>query len=159
MKRILSGLCGFLLLLGFDQWTKWMAYHFLKNAGEIPVIGNIFVFQYLENQGAAFGILQNQQIFLIVLTAVILIAIVFAYCKMPDNKRLNPLRILTVMLAAGAVGNMLDRILHRYVIDFLYFKLINFPIFNVADCYVVIAAVVAAILIMFYYKEEDFKVS
>ena len=57
--------------------------------------------------------------------------------------------------SAGAVGNMIDRISQGYVVDFLYFKLINFPIFNVADCYVTIAAACLVILIMFYYKDED----
>ncbi|RHU97276.1 hypothetical protein DXC08_05305 [Clostridium sp. OM07-9AC] len=62
------------------------------------------------------------------------------------------------MLAAGAVGNMYDRIVHGYVIDFLYAKVIDFPIFNVADCYVVVSAVVLAILIGFVYQESDLEV-
>jgi signal peptidase II len=60
-------------------------------------------------------------------------------------------------MAAGAIGNMIDRVLKHYVVDFIYFELINFPIFNVADCYVTISAALLIISIMFIYKEEDFK--
>lgn len=65
------------------------------------------------------------------------------------------MRCVVVFIAAGAVGNMIDRLFYGYVIDFFYFSLIDFPIFNVADCYVVVAAFFAAILVGFYYKEEE----
>ena len=66
-----------------------------------------------------------------------------------------PLALCLMMVCAGAVGNMIDRVSQGYVVDFLYFKLINFPIFNVADCYVTIAAASLVLLIMFHYKDED----
>ena len=66
------------------------------------------------------------------------------------------LRFCAVLVCAGAIGNMIDRIRLNYVIDFFYFSLIDFPIFNVADCYVVVACVLFAILVLFYYKDEDF---
>lgn len=66
--------------------------------------------------------------------------------------------MLLILLVAGATGNMIDRVINGYVIDFLYFELIDFPIFNIADCYVVVSTIVAAFLIMFYYKDEDFEV-
>ena len=71
------------------------------------------------------------------------------------GKRYFPMQCTIVLIAAGAVGNLIDRLLHGYVVDFFYFKLIDFPIFNVADCYVVIAAFFAVVLIGFYYKEEE----
>ena len=61
-----------------------------------------------------------------------------------------------MMISAGAVGNMIDRVSQGYVVDFLYFKLINFPVFNVADIYVTVSVVCFAVLILFYYKEDDF---
>ena len=121
------------------------------------MLGNVFVLQYLENRGAAFGVLQNQQIFLIAITVGILILLVFIYGKIPPMPRFHILRGMDVLLAAGAVGNLIDRLFRGYVIDFFYFKLINFPVFNVADCYVVAAAFTSVILIGFYYKEEDWK--
>ena len=66
-----------------------------------------------------------------------------------------PLRITLVLLTAGAIGNMIDRVYHNFVVDFLYFKLINFPIFNVADCYVTIAMGLLIVLILFYYTDEE----
>ena len=66
-----------------------------------------------------------------------------------------PLRICSILLIAGAVGNLIDRVRLNYVIDFFYFKLIDFPIFNVADIYVSVGTAVLIILILFYYKEEE----
>ena len=65
------------------------------------------------------------------------------------------MRLVAVFLAAGAVGNLIDRMRYSYVVDFLYFKLIDFPVFNVADCYVTVGAVLLAVLILFVYKEEE----
>ena len=154
-KKHLFGVFGIVLLLVFDQFTKYQAVHFLKDTQGFSVIPGIFKLQYLENHGAAFGILQNQRWPLLLVTILILTLLGILYCKIPDDKRYQPLRIVGIMLAAGAVGNMFDRLLWGYVVDFLYFELIHFPIFNVADCYVVIAAFVAFFLVCFYYKDED----
>ena len=71
------------------------------------------------------------------------------------EKKFLPLRICAIFIASGAIGNVIDRVRLNYVVDFLYFKLIDFPIFNVADIYVTVAAVMLVILVCFYYKEED----
>ena len=63
-----------------------------------------------------------------------------------------------ILIIAGAIGNLIDRVINNYVIDFFYFKLINFPIFNVADIYVTVAAFLFIVLSFFYYKEEDFDI-
>jgi signal peptidase II len=62
---------------------------------------------------------------------------------------------LLSLIAAGAIGNMIDRIRYDYVVDFIYFVFINFPIFNVADIYVSISTFVLIFILLFYYKEED----
>lgn len=62
---------------------------------------------------------------------------------------------LPVFCGAGAVGNMIDRVFRKYVVDFIYFSLINFPVFNVADIYVTVAAFMLVVLILFFYQEED----
>ena len=74
---------------------------------------------------------------------------------MPQESRYLPLRICSVLLCSGAIGNMIDRLRLNYVVDFFYFNLIDFPIFNVADCYVVAACIFFVLLILFYYKEDD----
>lgn len=78
------------------------------------------------------------------------------YQRIPLNRRFLPLNIIAVGIFAGAAGNLIDRVIHHYVIDFFYFSLINFPIFNVADIYVTLSAVALIIAVLFYYKEEDF---
>lgn len=155
-RKYISGIIWLFLLLGFDQLTKWLAVKHLKNQEAFPVIRDIFELEYLENHGAAFGMFQNQRVFLLLFTIIILSLVVFLYLKLPFEKKYLPLRWSGILIGAGAVGNMIDRITLGYVVDFFYFKWINFPIFNVADCYVVIAASVSFFLICFYYKDEDF---
>jgi signal peptidase II len=65
--------------------------------------------------------------------------------------------VLLVLVASGAIGNMIDRLSQNYVVDFVYFSLINFPIFNVADIYVTCSTVGLILAILFYYKEDDFR--
>ncbi|MCI8564016.1 MAG: signal peptidase II [Lachnospiraceae bacterium] len=154
-KKACFGMFIFSLLLGLDQVTKHLAVIHLKEQEPLPFIQDVFELQYLENFGAAFGVLQNQRILLLAVTSIVLLLLCFFYWKIPVGKRYFPMQCTIVLIAAGAVGNLIDRLLHGYVVDFFYFKLIDFPIFNVADCYVVIAAFFAVILIGFYYKEEE----
>ncbi len=145
-----------LIFTALDQVTKYMAVLYLKGKPDIPIIKNVLVLQYLENKGAAFGMLQNQKAFFIIIEVIILSAIVFVLFKIPAHKKYNLMHIVLVLVASGAIGNMIDRVRQDYVVDFIYFVLIDFPIFNVADIYVTCATVIFAILILFYYKEEDF---
>ena len=138
----------------FDQFTKSLAVAHLQDA-PIPLIENVFELRYLENRGAAFGMMQNQQTFFIITGAIMLVLFSYMYVKMPHTKRFLPLRGCFVAIAAGAIGNMIDRVALNYVVDFFYFKLIDFPIFNVADIYVTCATFVLVFLIVFYYKEEE----
>ncbi len=154
-KKACFGIFIFSLLLGLDQVTKHLAVIHLKEQKPLPFIQDVFELQYLENFGAAFGVLQNQRILLLAVTSIVLLLLCFFYWKIPVGKRYFPMQCTIVLIAAGAVGNLIDRLLHGYVVDFFYFKLIDFPIFNVADCYVVIAAFFAVVLIGFYYKEEE----
>ena len=139
----------------FDQWTKFMAVTYLKNSPSYVIIDDVFELHYLENQGAAFGILQNQQVFFLVSGIVAFLVAAFLYVRMPHTGRFMPLRVCLVLIISGAIGNMIDRVRLQYVIDFFYFKLIDFPIFNVADIYVTVAAIGLIILILFYYKDEE----
>lgn len=156
VKTSIIGIGTVIILLVFDQLTKYLAVMQLKNANSFVLIKNVFELKYLENHGAAFGVLQDQRILLLLITIAILGVLCFLYSKIPTERKYFPLRGAGVLLAAGAVGNMIDRFIHGYVVDFFYFSLIDFPIFNVADCYVVIAAILAFFLVCFYYKDEDF---
>lgn len=137
-----------------DQYTKFLAVTHLKDA-PFPLIEGVFELQYLENRGAAFGLLQNKQVIFLIVGVLLLIFCSIFYGKLPMTKRMLPLRIFMIAIVAGAIGNMIDRIRLNYVIDFLYFKLIDFPIFNVADIYVTLSTFGIGFLILFYYKEEE----
>ena len=151
---IISLMC---VLFGFaiDQYTKYLAVTHLMEK-PIPIVDGVFELHYLENRGAAFGMLQNKQWFFMIITVVLLVFIAKLYIELPRTKRVIPLRIAMIFITAGALGNMVDRIRLNYVIDFLYFKLIDFPIFNVADIYVTVSTFFVAFLILFYYKESEF---
>ena len=156
MKKKWIGILEIIILVFLDQITKYWAVVNLKNGNPIEVITGVFSLQYLENFGAAFGVLQNATAFFIILTIILLMGFIFVSMKLPDDGRYKPIRYLLIFFIAGAIGNFIDRIAHTYVIDFLYFKLINFPIFNVADIYVTCSCIAFGILVLFYYKEEDF---
>ena len=97
-------------------------------------------------------------IFFVVVTIAVVVLLVILYKRIPSTKRFFWMNIMLIFFIAGAIGNLIDRIVNNYVVDFFYFKLINFPIFNVADIYVTVAAFAFIVLGIFYYKEEDFEV-
>ena len=152
---MIIGLIAFAVLTAIDQWTKYLAFHRLNNAEPVPVIDGVFEFKYLENRGAAWGIFQNQTIVFVIISILAALVIIYLYIRLPNTKKAAPLRVLLIFLLSGAVGNLIDRVSRGYVIDFLYFKLIDFPIFNVADCYVTVSTFLMAFLLIFFYKEED----
>lgn len=156
LKKYITGILSVILLVGLDQLTKNLAIIHLKDSNGINILPGIFRLEYLENHGAAFGILQDQRIPLLIVTSLIFLVLAGIYYKIPRQARYLPMQIVLILLLSGAVGNMMDRILHSYVVDFLYFSLIDFPIFNVADCYVVVGVVIAILLLFFFYQEEDF---
>lgn len=153
----LAAICGSVVLIILDQLTKQLVVENLKDNPPFIIWKNVFQLEYLENRGAAFGLFQNQRTFFYISVIVICIVVIWFYKKVPMTSRYLPLRICAVCIMAGAWGNCIDRIRLNYVVDFLYFKLIDFPIFNVADIYVTVSTFTVAVLICFYYKEEDFE--
>ena len=145
------------LLTGFDQLTKLLAVKNLKGKADIPLIPDVLYFQYLENRGAAFGIFQDRKIFLGLLTSLILVGVCYVLWKIPADKKYIYLKLLCFLITAGGIGNLIDRVRLDYVIDFIYFAPIDFPVFNVADIYVSVGMVFLFIVVLFYYKDEDFE--
>ena len=146
----------FVLMIAFDQYTKYLARTELAAREVIPVLPGILSLHYHENDGAVWGILSGKVPFLIVFTLIILGGMVWFYSRIPHTMRYEPLRLIIVCMTAGAVGNLIDRIVYGKVTDFLCIELFRFPIFNVADCYITISAALLILLAIFYYKEEDF---
>ncbi len=155
MKYIKAAAAVILLIL-LDQLTKYLAVHFLLplQGGRILISG-VFRLLYLENRGSAFGMLQNKQTFFIIFTIIVLAVILYIYYKAPKTRRMLLLRLDLILIFAGAIGNFIDRIRQGYVVDFLYFELIDFPIFNVADIYVTVGCFLLIFLLLFYYKDEE----
>lgn len=150
-----KGIIFFVLLVILDQLTKKWAVLFLKGQDPVILIKNVFQLYYLENHGAAFGILEGKSAVFICITMIILALIIYLYARIPFKRKYRILRIFMVLIAAGAVGNFIDRISQHYVVDFFYFNLINFPVFNVADIYVTCATILLIITILFCFRDED----
>lgn len=156
-KYYILAIVFLILLVALDQWTKYLAStHLVGNP--FVLIDGVFEFRYLENRGSAFGMLQNKRMFLLAIGILVLGCAAFYFVKLPWTRKMNSLRILMVFIAAGGIGNMIDRIRFGYVVDFFYFKLIDFPIFNVADIYVTVSIILLFVFILFFFKEEELAV-
>lgn len=139
-----------------DQLTKFLLTPMLLNlqGHTLPVIQDVFHLTYVENRGASFGMLQNSQIFFIVITSIVLVV---AAVFMIKTRKKQPLffKITLSLIIGGAIGNYIDRIAFGYVRDLLDFRLINFWVFNVADSCLVVGSILLGIYILFIYKEKD----
>lgn len=140
MKKDKIYIISFITLL-LDQMIKFLITKNMKVLESIPVIPHFFNIHYIQNRGAAWGILQDNTIFLTLITAVALI-ILNQYL----NKEIHFTKLSIIsygLLIGGMLGNLVDRILHSYVIDFLDFKIFgyDFPVFNIADIGIVIGIV------------------
>lgn len=155
IRHYISAMALVVFGVALDQYTKYLAVTHLKEQPPFVIMKNVFELQYLENRGAAFGMLQNRQFFFFITVVIIIAAIIWFYARVPMNRRFLPLRLCAIFIMAGAVGNCIDRVAQRFVVDFFYFRLIDFPIFNVADIYVTVATFLLVFLMFFYYKEED----
>lgn len=155
IMQLIADLIVFAVLVAVDQVTKYFAVLYLKGQDSMPLIPDVFELQYLENRGAAFGMLQNGKVFFVFAAIVMLTVIVFVLMKAPVSRKYRPWHVFLVMIAAGGIGNMIDRLRLDYVVDFLYFSLIDFPIFNVADIFVSVGTALFAVFILFFCKEED----
>jgi signal peptidase II len=119
------------VIIALDQFTKYLVVKYMELGQSIPLIADVFHLTSHRNMGAAFGILQNQRWFFIVITTVVVIGIVISLIRLGKNQPRASLALSLVL--GGAVGNFIDRAMTGQVVDFLDFTLINFPIFNVAD--------------------------
>lgn len=158
IKSYIYAVISVIVLLIADQFTKHLAVVNLKDKSDFIIIDKVLRLHYLENKGAAFGMFQNRQIVFAVVAVVIVVLIAAIYKRIPHTNRYFLLRFSAVLLVAGAIGNVIDRIMLNYVVDFIYFELINFPVFNVADIYVVVACILFAFGILFFYKDEELEI-
>ncbi|HSQ89643.1 signal peptidase II [Romboutsia sp.] len=139
------------LLIGIDQISKLWALNSLKEIGSIPIIENVFHLTYVENRGAAFGMLQNNQIIFII---VALIASTLGLYYL-HTKKVNLLgKAGIILIISGAIGNLIDRIKLGFVVDYFDFRFIWQYVFNVADIFVVVGTIMLCIYIIFFEEEK-----
>ncbi len=147
------------LLVLLDQGTKLLTVLKLKGNPPLTILNGIFELTYVENTGVAFGILANKQygpILLSVFTIIIFLLILYFWYKLPLTRKYNAIRFILLFLIAGALGNLIDRIRLGYVIDMLHFYWFEFPVFNLADTFVVTGSLVLILLVMTKYKDLEF---
>ena len=133
----------------FDRLTKLWALKSLKDTDGVILIKDLFKLEYLENKGAAFGIMQNKVIFLALVTFLIITGMTYYIIKYKPKSKF--LRISIAMIISGALGNLYDRLFYKYVVDFIlvhYKDVYYFPTFNIADSLVVVGTLILAISIV-----------
>ena len=158
MKKnyILFFLCAAGLIV-IDQITKVAAVSALGSGGKFVVFDGFLRMNYVENRGAAWGMMQGAGMFFIILTFVIMAGVVYFVSRIPKGGRYVPLLIVAMLIFAGGLGNLIDRIALGYVRDFIDFYGVGFPVFNVADVCVSIAVIMLVILLIFVYRDDDYK--
>ncbi|ADK14139.1 MULTISPECIES: signal peptidase II [Clostridium] len=146
----------FIILLGIliDRVTKIWAIEVLSKVSQVIVIKDLFSLLYLQNKGAAFGILQGKLYFLTIITIIVVGGMIFYIIKYKPSEKL--IRISFSLIISGALGNLMDRMVYKYVVDFIsvhYKDIYYFPVFNIADVMVVVGT---ALLAFYLLKEEKY---
>lgn len=144
-----------LLIIAFiylDQLSKYLAVIYLKGGESFPIIKNVLHLTYVENEGAAFGMLKDHRWIFMIISSV---AIIGLFVYLVKNYKASHLQsVALTMIIAGGIGNMIDRVALGYVVDFIDFTLINFAIFNVADSFVCVGVGLLIIYLLMTLKKE-----
>lgn len=141
-----------LIVFIIDQMTKWFVVKEMEIGQSIPLIEGVFHLTSHRNRGAAFGILQDQRWFFIVITLLVVGGIIYYLRKVGRDKPLVSYALALIL--GGAAGNFLDRLLTGEVVDFLDFTLIHYPIFNIADSAIVVGVALMILDTLLEMKKE-----
>ena len=142
-------------LILLDQGTKLWALSSLKPIHNTTVVEGFLDLTFVENRGVAFGMFSGQRWFILVLTGLIAGALVYFYRTLPKKAEYTPVRVSLLLVLSGAIGNIIDRVFRGYVVDFFEFTFFDWPVFNVADIYVVVGVILLTFLILFVVKDDD----
>lgn len=136
------------VLLGADQLIKYWAIESLQAVGTIPLIPGALHLTYRENTGAAFSILNEHTWLLIVITSAVMLFLLYLVVA---KKFTAPLMTWGLcLIISGGLGNLIDRLFRGFVVDYVDFRLINFAVFNLADCCVVIGTGLVLLYFLFF---------
>jgi len=142
-------------LILIDQITKIITLKQLAPIGSVTIIENFLSFTYVENRGAAFGIMQNSRIFFLIFTVILIGAIIYYTIKTKQNSKFY--LISTSLIIAGGIGNFIDRLFRGYVVDMIEVTFISYPVFNFADICIVIGAILFCVYMLFSKPENTEK--
>ena len=137
-----------ILLIGIDQIVKNWALNELKYKGAITVIENVFNLTYVENRGAAFGLFENNQMIFVVVALIASIAGLYMLHYKKINSKICKFSI--VLIIAGALGNLIDRVRLDFVVDYFDFVFIWNYVFNLADCFIVVGTILLCIYVVLF---------
>lgn len=143
------------IVIAIDQFTKWLVVKHMDLYESIPVIDNFFYLTSHRNSGAAWGILQGQMGLFYIITVIVIIGIIYYMQKFARDSKLSLLALSLVL--GGAIGNFIDRLFRKEVVDFLDFIIIryDYPIFNVADSALVVGVILIFITIYLEERSKD----
>ena len=148
--------CAIIFILTFlDQGSKYLVLTRLKNSPDIILVPGVLQLHYLENRGMAFGLFEGKIPVFVILCVLFFCVFFYVYARIPRTGYYLPLTITSLIMVSGALGNFIDRVFRKYVVDFIYFSLIDFPVFNMADIYVVCSGILLVILVCFKYKNDE----
>lgn len=139
-----------LAVIGIDQLTKYLTVTYLKSLGSVPLWQDVLHLTYVENTGAAFGMLKGHRWLFMIVSGVAIVAMAAYMVYICRRDKPSPLLSVAMgMVIGGGIGNMIDRIAAGYVVDFIDFTLINFAVFNAADSFVCIGAGLLFLWVLF----------
>ncbi|MDD6187574.1 MAG: signal peptidase II [Oscillospiraceae bacterium] len=133
---MIYSLISIVLLVGLDRFSKILAVKYLSGGTPVTVIPHILGLRYTENTGAAFSMLSKNTDFLIIITIVSMAFLVYLIFIKKYGTVIE--RALMTVVLAGGIGNLIDRIVSGYVVDYFEFLFMNFAVFNVADIYITV---------------------
>lgn len=143
-----------LLVIAIDQLTKWVVVQTMELGEQITVIGNFFYLTSHRNSGAAWGILQGQMGFFYVVTVIVVVGLIYYMQKYARESKL--LAIALSLILGGAIGNFIDRLFRKEVVDFFDFIIFgyDYPIFNIADSALVVGVILVIIITIIDERKE-----
>ncbi len=146
-----------IILVATDQITKIMAANAFSDGSSYAIFEDVLRLVFSKNTGASWGVMKGMNPFFMIFVSLVALLVLWFYFSLPAKKYYNPLRYATIILLSGAIGNLIDRFRVGYVIDFIYFELIDFPVFNLADCYITVSAALIILLVLVRYRNDDIK--
>ena len=145
----------FVATIATDQWLKYWTVNTLEPGESTPFLPHIMQLTRLHNYGAGWSMLSGKTALLLAFTAVMLLALAVLLFKRIVR---HPLGVIAcVLIIGGGIGNMIDRIVLGYVVDMFDLLLFDYPIFNLADCFVVVGAILGAVYYLWLYDKYDAK--